>query len=71
MSDDTKRQALSFLKTLVGNLDEEKWPSDEDGVVTYVESFRIVKVWRGDDDVFAQVATNSGTEVTLEDLPMP
>lgn len=65
MSDDDKRQALSFLKTLVDNLDEAKWPSEDDGSATYVESFRTVKVWREGDEVFACVATNAGTEVTL------
>lgn len=64
MSHDTTRQALA-LKTLVDNFDVEKWPSDDDGSVTYVESFRTVRVWREGDEVFAHVATNAGTDVTL------
>ena len=65
MSDDATRQSLAFLKSLVGNLDVAKWPTQDDGTVTYVESFRSVTVWKVGDEVFASVATKTGTEVTL------
>ena len=65
MSEDDKRQALSFLKTLVENFDDTNWPSNDDGSVTYAESFRTVTVSRVGDEAFAEVSTNTGTKVRL------
>lgn len=65
MSEKDNRQALAFIKTLLDNLDVERWPSHDDGSVSYVESFRTVRVWHEDDEVLAEVATNAGTAVTL------